>query len=86
VAIFHQHGNWYIDYYWGTRRFREKVGPGKWDAEKALAVRLAEIVQTRYKLIPKRKVPRFEQFVPRYLDYGKANKAATPPSFSAFAR
>ncbi len=37
-------------------------------------VRLAEVVQTRYKLSPKRNVPTFEQFVPRYLDYGKANK------------
>ena len=74
VAIFRKHGNWYVDYYAGTRRIREKVGPRRSEAEKALAVREAEVAQGRFNLQPKRNVPRFEEFLPRYREYGRANK------------
>lgn len=74
MAIFQRHGAWYIDYYAGTKRVREKVGPRKAEAEKALAIRVAEVAQGRFKLQPKRNVPRIDEFVSRYWQYVKANK------------
>ncbi|MFQ5662855.1 MAG: tyrosine-type recombinase/integrase [Terriglobia bacterium] len=74
MAIFRKHGHWYIDYYVDTKRVRERVGTRKADAEKALAIRKAEIAQGRFQMKPKHTSPRFEQFVPRYLEYVKANK------------
>lgn len=74
VAIFRKHGHWYIDYYVDAKRVRERVGTRKADAEKALAIRSAEVTQDRFQMKPKRNSPRFEQFVPRYLEYVEANK------------
>ncbi len=65
---------WYIDYYFDGKRIRESVGTSKTLAEKALAVRKAEILQGKYNFKTKLKSPFFENFTPDYLEYSKAHK------------
>lgn len=43
MGVFKKNGSWVIDYYHGSRRYREKVGNSKGEAEKALVIRKAEI-------------------------------------------
>jgi integrase len=50
MAIFRRNGNWYVDYYVGPRRVREKVGPSIGEAKMALKARQGEIVQGRFRL------------------------------------
>lgn len=50
MAIFRRNGNWYVDYYAGPRRVREKVGPSIREAKMALKARQGEIVQGRFRL------------------------------------
>jgi integrase len=67
MAVFSRNGAWYIDQYCGGRRVREKVGLTKSEAERALAIRRAEIIQNRFHLLPRKTVPTFEEFANRYL-------------------
>jgi len=67
MGVFKRNGAWYIDQYCGSRRVREKVGPTKSEAEHALAIRRAEIIQNRFHLMPKKSIPTFEEFAKRYL-------------------
>jgi hypothetical protein len=73
MGIFKRNGEWTIDYYFGGRRFREKVG-SKGEAQKALAVRKAQIVQGRFELRPQMSIPTFKQFAKRYTEFARANK------------
>jgi integrase len=74
MGIFCRRGSWFVDYYVGARRFREKVGPSKGEAEKALAIRTAQIAQGRFEMRPRGTAPTFEQFAERYAEFSKANK------------
>lgn len=70
---------WWIDYYHEGRRQRECVGTSKTIAEKALAVRKAEVLQGRYNFKGRLRSPVFESLAEKYLEYSKANKK--PSSF-----
>jgi integrase len=74
MGTFKRNGEWSIDYYVGAHRIREKIGPSKGEAEKALAVRKGQIVQGRFELHPQMSVPTFQQFAERYTEYSKVNK------------
>jgi integrase len=74
MAVFHKNGSWYIDFYLGGRRIREKVGPSKTDARRALAIRRAEVIQRRFHFHPKTNAPTFEEFADRYLELVSVHK------------
>ncbi len=74
MALFKRNGVWVIDFYHGSRRIRETVGVSKGEAEKALAVRKAELAQGRFAFRSARSFPTFEQFAERYREYSRANK------------
>jgi len=73
MGIFKKNGSWFIDFYIGSRRIREKVG-SKGAAQRALAIRQAQVAQGRFDLCPQMSVPTFEQFAERYAEFAKANK------------
>jgi integrase len=69
MAVFKRNGAFYIDYYVGPRRIRERVGPTKGDAHKALAVRQAQIVQGKFGFGPNAQAKgnvAFKEFAERY--------------------
>jgi len=66
MGIFKRGENWYLDYYAGSRRIREKVGPAKGEAKAALDVRKAEMRLGKFGLLPKTSIPSFEAFAERY--------------------
>jgi integrase len=74
MGLFKKHGSYYIDYYLEGRRVREKIGPSKRQAERALAVRRGEVLQGRLKLADRHPSPRFDEFAVQYLEYSQANK------------
>jgi len=75
---------WYIDYYDNGSRKREVVSiKGKdpstitlRDAEKALAIRKAEIAQGKFDITKTEKPIKFEKLVEAYLEWGKENLKA----------
>lgn len=68
MAVVLRRGKWYIDYYVGPRRVRERVGRTKTEAVDALKAREGEKVQGRYNFRPRRSVPIFRDFAQRFLD------------------
>jgi integrase len=74
MGMFRKHGNYYIDYYVEGRRVRERIGPNKRQAERALAVRRGEVLQGRLKIADREPSPRLADFAPQYLAYSEANK------------
>jgi integrase len=66
MAIFLRNGRYYIDYYAGPRRIREKVGPSKEEAKDALKARLGEIVQGRFNLSKPSTNMTFKDLAERY--------------------
>lgn len=74
MGILRRGESWFIDYYAGGRRVREKVGPSKNDARNALSVRKAQIAQGRFQLRTRGSSPTFEQFAERYEAFSKVNK------------
>jgi len=69
MAVFQRTGIWYLDYYYQGKRIRESVGTSKREAEQALAVRKAEIIQGRYHFQNDKLSPQFSVFAVEYLDY-----------------
>ena len=76
MALFEKRGQWYIDYYVEGRRVREKIGPSKRLAGRALTARRGEIITGRFRLDDARRSPRFEELAKEYLAWAKANKRA----------
>jgi hypothetical protein len=69
MALFQKNGNWYIDYYQGLQRFREKIGPSEKAAEQALAIQKAAILQGRFDIKAHRKSVLFKELTEHYLEY-----------------
>src|SRR5579872_4275680 len=68
MGIFVRKKSYYIDYYVGPRRIREKVGPSKEQAKDALRARLGDIVQGRFRLSsPASFLTTFRELAERYL-------------------
>lgn len=74
MGVFKRDDNWYLDYYVGSRRVREKVGPSKGEAFRALSVRQVEVVLGKFNLVPRASIPLFEAFASRYEKLVSAHK------------
>lgn len=66
MGVFHRHGKYYINYYDRGRRIREMVGPSKGAAVQALSIRLAEIAQGKFKIMPRRGAMTFDGLADKY--------------------
>ncbi len=66
MGVFKKGQNFYIDYYDGSTRWREKVGPAKGEVKHALAVRQAEIAQGTFNLVRRARIPTFREFADKY--------------------
>jgi integrase len=66
VGVFKRGKNFYIDYYNGSTRRREIVGPVKGEAKRALAVRQAEIALGTFNLVRWTRIPTFREFAEKY--------------------
>ena len=86
MGIYKKGENYYIDYYVNGRRKREKVGPSRALAKKALEARKGEIVREKYQLPRKKAAPLFEEFVPVYLNYIKGYKKSYDRDVSTIKR
>jgi integrase len=73
MGIYSKNGQYFIDYYYQGKRVREKAGTNKREAEHALAIRRAEILQGRYQIRQQSKMT-FAEFSGIYMEYAKANK------------
>ena len=75
MSVFRKNGNFWIDYYANGRRKREKVGPSKTLAEKALMKRKIQIAEGKFLDIKREASVRFADFAQEYLEkYSKPNK------------
>lgn len=75
MGIFKKGESWYIDYYVKGRRKRKKVGPSKKLAEQVLKDVQVRLVKGEYLGVYEEKKVGFGEFVEKYLDYSRANKA-----------
>jgi integrase len=66
MKIVKRNGNYYLDFYFRGRRVREKVGSSKGAAVRARSVREGEILQGRFKIVPKRGAPTFDILAEKY--------------------
>ena len=66
MGVFKKGQNFYIDYYNGSTRWREKVGPSKGEATKALSIRQAQIALGTFNLVRRAGIPTFREFAGNY--------------------
>jgi hypothetical protein len=52
MGIFRRGENWYVDYYFGSRRVREKVGSAKGETLRALAIRKLKLLSENSTYFP----------------------------------
>jgi integrase len=74
MGIFRRHGQYYINYYYRGRRKREMVGSSKGAAIQALSVRMAEIAQGKFKIMPKRGAVTFDGLADKYRELISVHK------------
>ena len=71
-------GAWWVSYYVGTQRKRERIGKDpvvtKKKALKALTARAGEVVQGRFDIARTEKAPLFKDFENKYVAWSKGNK------------
>ncbi len=69
---------WYIDYYAGYKRRREKIGPSKRQAETVLKKRIVQVAENRFLEVDKYDKIKFEKITNLYLEnYSKPNKKSS---------
>ena len=91
MACFKKENRWYIDYYVNGKRKREVVTiTGKdpatitiRDAEKALAIRKAEIAQGKFDITKTEKPVKFEKLIEAYLEWADVNHKSPERDHSA---
>ena len=66
MGVFERNDNWFIDFYAYGRRVREKVGPSRGEALRALSVRKAEVALGKFNLIPRASIPTFKALAEKY--------------------
>jgi len=75
MGIYKKGNDWYIDYYYMGRRKREKIGPNKTLATRALYKRKSQIVENKFFDVRSKQKIKFEDFVPTYLElHSRLNK------------
>ena len=81
MGIFKKGKNYYVDYYVetekGLKRRRKKIGPSKSLAEKVFADIQSRIAKKQFLGLTEPKKIAFRDFAAEYLEYSKANKAAS---------
>ncbi len=76
MGVFIKNGSFWIDYYFNGRRKREKVGPSKTLATKALRKRQIQIAEGKFLDIDQQKTIRFKDFAQIYEDsHGKKKRS-----------
>ena len=69
---------WYIDYYAGYKRRRERIGPSKRQAEIVLKKRMVQVVENKFLEVEKYQKIKFEKMTDLYLEnYSKPNKKSS---------
>jgi len=87
MGIYRKGNSWFIDYYVGGYRKREKIGPSRKLAETVLAKRKIEIAENKYLNIARQEKIMFEDAVNEYLEkYSKYNKKCYQREISTFRR
>jgi len=75
MGLFKKGEDWYIDYYYMGRRKREKIGPNKTLARRALYKRKSQIVENKFFDMKNKQKVKFEDFAPTYLElHSRLNK------------
>jgi len=73
MGVYQVGKNWYIDFYYEGKRYKESVGAvNKTVAKEKLVIRKREVIQGTYK--PKKIETPFEKFREQYLEYSQSNK------------
>lgn len=70
MGVFTKNGCWYIDYYVGTKRLREKIGKSKTMAEAALKTRIAKVTLGTH-AVPAGSTATFIELHRRYSEWAK---------------
>jgi len=78
MGVYKRGTTWYIDYYAGYKRRREKIGPSKRQAETVLKKRIVQVAENRFLEVEKYEKIRFEKMTELYLEnYSKPNKKSS---------
>lgn len=78
MGVYKRGTTWYIDYYAGYKRRREKIGPSKRQAETVLKKRMVQVAENRFLEVKKYEKIRFEKMTELYLEnYSKPNKKSS---------
>ena len=78
MGVYKRGTTWYIDYYAGYKRRREKIGPSKRQAETVLKKRMVQVAENRFLEVEKCEKIRFEEMTELYLEnYSKPNKKSS---------
>jgi len=76
MGVYHKGNSYFIDYWYEGRRYREKAGRTKREAEAALAIRKADILRGEFRIKKQAKV-RFDDYADQYIrDYSEKFKRA----------
>lgn len=74
MGVYKKGQNYYIDFYMGNRRKREKIGPSKKLAETVLQKRLVEVAEGKFLDIHREKKVKLVEFIKEYLKFSETNK------------
>jgi len=78
MGVYKRGTTWYIDYYAGYKRRREKIGPSKRQAEVVLKKRMVQVAENRFLEVEKCERIKFEKMTELYLEnYSKPNKKSS---------
>jgi integrase len=78
MGVYKRGTTWYIDYYAGYKRRRERIGPSKRQAETVLKKRMVQVAENRFLEVEKYEKIKFEKMTDLYLEnYSKPNKKSS---------
>ncbi len=78
MGVYKRGTTWYIDYYAGYKRRREKIGPSKRQAEVVLKKRMVQVAENRFLEVERCEKIKFEKMTDLYLEnYSKPNKKSS---------
>jgi len=78
MGVYKRGTAWYIDYYAGYKRRRERIGPSKRQAETVLKKRIVQVAENRFLEVEKYEKIKFEKMTDLYLEnYSKPNKKSS---------
>jgi len=72
MGVYKRGTTWYIDYYAGYKRRREKIGPSKRQAEVVLKKRMVQVAENRFLEVEKYEKIKFENMGIRLTEVASA--------------